>query len=112
MAKIKQLYLALDGTEFDVEADADAHDAFLAAENSIEAYITHADLKKAQAGLMRRHLSGYIAFQEQEDYQNLIMEAGERVAGEKAAAAAEAAKAKAGAKAARAARAAAATVAA
>jgi hypothetical protein len=62
MAKTRQVYIAEDGKEFDTEAECNAHDAGLANSAVIEAYITHAKLEKAQAGLMRKHIAGYIAF--------------------------------------------------
>lgn len=87
MAKQKITFLSNDNTEFDTEAGADAHNAFLDNEGVIEAYIEFADLRKAQAGLMRRHLSGFQAFQNHPDLQELIEAAVVRIEAEKVAAA-------------------------
>lgn len=62
MAKIKNVYLSDDNKEFATEAEADAHNAGLANAKAIEAYIVEAKLMKAQAGLMRKHIAGYLAF--------------------------------------------------
>ena len=62
MAKTKTLYVADDGKEFDTEHECNAHDAYLQRAGNIEAYIVDRGLAKAQAGLMRTHLAGYIAF--------------------------------------------------
>ena len=62
MAKTKQVYISNDGKEFDTELEADARDQFLMMENQIEGYIVAAGLKKAQAGLMRKHLAGFAAY--------------------------------------------------
>jgi len=51
-----------DGKTFDNEADAKGHEAGIANTQVIEAYIAHARLQKAQAGLMRKHLGSFIAF--------------------------------------------------
>ena len=64
MAKIKQTFLSDDDKEFGTEAEADARNMFLKTENSIEAYILAAGLQKAQAGLMRKHIAGYLSFAE------------------------------------------------
>lgn len=61
MAKTKILFVADDGKEFDTEEAANAHDTFLKSKESIEAYITYAGLEKAQAGLLRTHIAGYLA---------------------------------------------------
>lgn len=87
MAKQKITFLSNDNTEFDTEAGADAHNAFLDNEGVIEAYIDFADLRKAQAGLMRRHLSGFQAFLNNPELQVLIDAAVVRVEAEKVAAA-------------------------
>lgn len=62
MAIAKVKYYSKDGKGFDTELEADARDKFLEMQPSIEAYIVAAGLKKAQAGLMRKHLSGFSAF--------------------------------------------------
>jgi len=62
MAKTLTKYLAEDGTEFDNEVDADAHDAALAESKQFDDYIAAAGLEKAQAGLMRKHLPQFLAF--------------------------------------------------
>lgn len=98
MAKQKITFLSNDNTEFDTEAGADAHNAFLDNEGVIEAYIEFADLRKAQAGLMRRHLSGFQAFLNHPELQDLIDAAVERIEDDKVAAAAAAAAEKAAAK--------------
>lgn len=64
MAKIKQVFLSDDGKEFDTEAAADAHNMSLQVGNHVEAYIQANGITKAQAGLFRKHLPGYLAFRE------------------------------------------------
>lgn len=64
MAQAKVTYLSKDNKEFDTELQADARDKFLEVEPQIEAYITAAGLAKAQAGLMRKHIAGFLVFQE------------------------------------------------
>lgn len=63
MAKIISKYLSDDGKEFDTAEAADAHNASIQHAKLIEAYIVHAKLEKAQAGLLRKHLAGFIAFE-------------------------------------------------
>jgi hypothetical protein len=62
MAKTKTIYVAGDGKEFDDEAACDSHDMYLAEQAKIESYIAATKLAKAQAGLMRKHLAGYMSF--------------------------------------------------
>jgi hypothetical protein len=62
MAIAKTRYYSKDNKGYDTELEADARDRFLEMQGSIEAYIVAAGLKKAQAGLMRKHLSGFSAF--------------------------------------------------
>lgn len=62
MAKTKTLYVADDGKEFDTAEACDAHDVYLRDAGNFEAYIVSKGLAKAQAGLMRTHLAGYMAF--------------------------------------------------
>ena len=62
MAKTKTLYVAADDREFDTAEACDAHDEYLRSAGNIEAYIVAKNLHKAQAGLMRTHLAGYLAF--------------------------------------------------
>jgi hypothetical protein len=64
MAKAKVTYLSQDGKEFETELQADARDKFLEVAPQIEAYIVAAGLAKAQAGLMRKHIAGFLVFQE------------------------------------------------
>lgn len=92
MAQVKNIYVAADGTQFDSEQAADAHDQYLESAGHIEAYIQSAGLEKAQAGLMRKHLAGYLAFAQSNPDASAETPA-ERAAAEKAAAK-EAAKAK------------------
>lgn len=101
MAKQKVLFLADDNTEFDTEQAADAHNAFLEAEFTIEAYIDYAELVRAQAGLMRRHLAAYTAFLKIDDLDQRIEAAQYRVEQERVAASEAAAKKRAEAKAAK-----------
>lgn len=95
MAKQISKFLDDNGNEFDTNEAADASNAFIAAEFSIEAYIEFAGLKLAQAGLMRRHVAGYLAFSERDDHDELVAAASARIAAETAAAAQAAAAAKA-----------------
>lgn len=60
----RSLFVTSDGKEFKVQAEAEAHQAGLDSKPLIEGYITHSKLEKAQAGLMRRHLAAFLAFQE------------------------------------------------
>lgn len=62
MAKQISKFLSNDGTEFATEHEANAHDESLAAANSIEAYFKRAGYEKAQAGLLRKAIPGYLAF--------------------------------------------------
>jgi hypothetical protein len=62
MAKTKTLFIAADDREFETEEACDAHDEYLRSAGNIEAYIVAKNLHKAQAGLMRTHLAGYLAF--------------------------------------------------
>lgn len=62
MAKTKTLYVAADDREFDTAEACDAHDEYLRSAGNIEAYIVAKSLHKAQAGLMRTHLAGYLSF--------------------------------------------------
>lgn len=87
MAQQIQKYLNSLGQEFNTESEADASDAFIAAEFTIEAYITFAGLKMAQAGLMRTHLAGWEAFMRRADLSELTEAAAVRVKAEKKAAA-------------------------
>jgi len=64
MAQIKQIFVADDGKEFATEAAADAHNMALQVGNHVEAYIQANGITKAQAGLFRKHLPGYLAFRE------------------------------------------------
>ena len=57
-------YLSNDAKEFATEAEADARNMFLKVQDSIDAYIAESRLEKAQAGLMRKHIPGYLAFAE------------------------------------------------
>lgn len=99
MAKQISKYLDNNDNEFDTEAEADASNAFIAAEYSIEAFIVSEGLAKAQAGLVRRLIPAYIAFTDREDHDELVEAAKQVAADEKAAAEKAAADAKATAKA-------------
>jgi hypothetical protein len=59
MAKQKITYLANDGTEFDTEAKALAHDHFKKIEHRIEDFITAHNIAKASAGQLRRLIPLY-----------------------------------------------------
>ena len=61
MAKTKTIYVANDEKEFGTEAECEAHNAWLESQDSIEKYIAYAGLEKAQAGLLRTHVAGYLA---------------------------------------------------
>jgi hypothetical protein len=76
MAQIKHTYLSRDGKEFATELEADGRDKFLDMQDSIEAYCAAANLHKAQAGLMRKHLPGYAAFVETGKIEAGMVEAG------------------------------------
>lgn len=91
MAKQVQKFVDDNGTEFNTEAEADASNAFIKAEFTIEAYIEEAGLKMAQAGLMRTHIAGYLAFADRDDVDGLVEAAKVRVTAEKAAKSAAAA---------------------
>lgn len=67
MATKKIVYIARDGKEFKTEQECDAHEAYLRLAIRIEDYVTSAGLGKAQAGLMRRHIAGYVAHTERLD---------------------------------------------
>lgn len=75
MAKQIAKYLDNNDNEFDTEAEADASNAFIEAEFSIEAFIVSEGLAKAQAGLVRRLIPAYIAFTNHEDHDDLVEEA-------------------------------------
>jgi hypothetical protein len=62
MAQAKTKYVATDGTEFDTELEADTRNAEISEKGTIEAYCEHSGLAKAQKGLLRKHLAGFIAF--------------------------------------------------
>lgn len=63
MAKTKVVFVSQDGKQFEDEAACDAHDTYINQQKQIEAYITGAKLAKAQAGLMRKHIAGWLVFQ-------------------------------------------------
>jgi len=90
MAKQLTKYVDNKGTEFNTEAEADASNAFIESEFSIEAFCTNEGLAKAQAGLMRRLLPAYIAFTDRPDHADLVAAAAKAAADAKVAAPAEA----------------------
>lgn len=61
MAKTKTIFVANDDREFATESECEAHNAWLESQDSIEKYIKYAGLEKAQAGLLRTHVAGYLA---------------------------------------------------
>ena len=63
MATAVTKFKSQDGKEFDTELEADGHDASLANAGVIEAFITAAGVKKAQAGALRNQLPKFLAFQ-------------------------------------------------
>lgn len=65
MAQQKITFISADGKEFKTELEANARDEFLKVEKDVEAYIVAAGLAKAQAGLMRKHIPGYLVFKAQ-----------------------------------------------
>lgn len=67
MAKTKTIYVAADGKEFESEQDCNAHEIGLRLQVRIEDYISTAGLVKANAGFLRRHIPGFIAFSEAKD---------------------------------------------
>lgn len=62
MAQTKTTYLSTDGKEFKTELEADARDMYLKLQGGVEAYIVAAGLDKAPAGMLRKHIPGYISF--------------------------------------------------
>jgi hypothetical protein len=64
MAKIKQTFQAEDGKEFATELEADAHDRGKKEETAIVAYCEAVGLQKAQLGLLRKHIPGFLIFAE------------------------------------------------
>lgn len=61
------LFITTDNKEFKSEVEAEAHQAGLDQAPLINGYIQHAGLNdgkgKAQAGLLRRHLAAFLAYQ-------------------------------------------------
>ena len=62
MAKEIVSFAAGDGKVFPTAAEADAHDAEVEMAKDVETYIVEANLVKAQAGFLRKHLPAYFAF--------------------------------------------------
>lgn len=62
MAKQVLKFAALDGTEFDTEAEADAYDAAKANEEVVEKYIKATDVDSNKASVLRRHLPQFLSF--------------------------------------------------
>ena len=62
-----QLYITTDGKEFKSEMDARGHDTALKISSVVEGYIAEAGMKhkKAQAGLLRKHLPAFIGWMSQ-----------------------------------------------
>lgn len=70
MAQVINKYAASDGTEFNTEQEADAHDFALSTKDTVERYLVHAGLKgKAAAGFLRKQIPGYLAFAKAEAAQ-------------------------------------------
>jgi hypothetical protein len=67
MATTKTIYVAADGKEFDTEQDCNAHEVGLRLQVRIDEYIESAGLVKANAGFLRRHIPGFIAFSDAKD---------------------------------------------
>ena len=64
MAKIKQTFQSEDGKEFATELEADAHDRLKKEEPTIAAYCEQVGLQKAQLGLLKKHIPGFLIFAE------------------------------------------------
>lgn len=62
MAKAITKFAANDGTEFNTEAEALAHDARNAAKEEVEQFITGAKVHKTHAGYLRRMLPAFLAW--------------------------------------------------
>ena len=62
MVKQVTTFEASDGTKFDNEADAAAHETYLKNKGKYEAFIKAEKLHPAQAGLMRRLLPRFDTF--------------------------------------------------
>ena len=100
---VKQVvqYETSDGKKFNSEVEAQGHEVSLENRPLIEAYIKAADLKVegAQAGFLRKHLAGFIAFdadpKRDERVEAMVAELKERDAAEAAAKEAEKAEKKA-----------------
>lgn len=56
-------YKTSDGKVFKTEIEAAGHEKYLEIKPVVEAFIEKAGLQKAQAGLMRKHLPAFVAFQ-------------------------------------------------
>lgn len=59
--KTIQKYVADDGTEFNTAEEAAQHDAKVAAEVSVEAYLATTELKGAQRTMAKNAIVGYLA---------------------------------------------------
>jgi len=62
MVTAVQRFAARDGQVFDTAEAANAYEQRLDAIASIEAYVARAELRKASAGLVRKHLAAYVEF--------------------------------------------------
>ena len=64
MAKQVVQYIAEDGTTFDTEEAANAHDKAVAYASSVKEYAELAGLEKMQISLLRKHIPAFLAFTE------------------------------------------------
>jgi hypothetical protein len=62
MARAITKFAANDGTEFNTEAEALAHDAREAVKAKVEEYVAAAKVHKTHAGYLRRVLPDYMAW--------------------------------------------------
>ena len=63
MATAIQKFVTADGKEFDTQAEAEGHEMSLQFKEVVEAFITAQGYKKVQAGIVRKAVPAFLAFQ-------------------------------------------------